>query len=230
MSAYPSPWAAEQLTLFDLLDTALDKGVVLFGEATISVADVDLVFLGIKLVLSSVETMDSWRRGDQAQERPGAGAQTNPGGRPGFTGSTWGAASGPPASLGPLGRGGGRRPSHMIESRPYAATPRGGEAAGLARGFQPVRASPVPRSPAAEGEKLEKGLAKLVLTVVELLRRLLEEQALRRMEGGSLSEAEVERMGQAFDRLAKKMTEIKRVLGFEGEELNLDLGPLGDLM
>ncbi len=79
-------------------------------------------------------------------------------------------------------------------------------------------------------EKVERGLAKLVLTLIELLRQLLERQAMRRMEGGALTEEEVERMGLTFMQLEKKMEELKAHFGLEGEELNIHLGPLGDLM
>ena len=79
-------------------------------------------------------------------------------------------------------------------------------------------------------ENVEKGLAKLVLTLVELIRRLLEKQALKRVEGGSLSDEETERIGVALMRLESKMRELKTVFGLKDEDLNLNLGPLGDLM
>ena len=82
----------------------------------------------------------------------------------------------------------------------------------------------------ADPEKVEQGLAKLVLTLVELLRRLMERQAVRRMEGGSLMDEEIERLGQAFMRLDERMADLKLAFGLENEELNLNLGPLGDLM
>ncbi len=82
----------------------------------------------------------------------------------------------------------------------------------------------------ADPEKLEKGLAQLVLTLVELLRQLMERQALRRIEGGTLSDEETERLGQTFMALAERMEELKREFGLEDEDLNLNLGPLGDLM
>lgn len=88
----------------------------------------------------------------------------------------------------------------------------------------------LPKRIAADPEKVEQGLAKLVLTLIELLRRLLEKQALRRMEGGSLTEEEIERLGQTFIKLDAKMKELKSLFGLEDEELNLNLGPLGDLM
>jgi len=78
--------------------------------------------------------------------------------------------------------------------------------------------------------KVEQGLAKLVLTLIELIRKLLEKQAIRRIEAGNLSDEEIDRMGDTFMRLEEKMEELKEVFGLEDEELNLDLGPLGDLM
>lgn len=82
----------------------------------------------------------------------------------------------------------------------------------------------------ANPDNVSQGLAKLVLTLIELLRRLMEEQALRRMEGGSLTSQEIEKLGLTFMKLEEKMAELKEVFGLEGEELNLDLGPLGNLM
>jgi gas vesicle protein GvpK len=79
-------------------------------------------------------------------------------------------------------------------------------------------------------EKLEKGLAHLVLTIIELLRQLMERQALHRIEGGTLTAEEVERLGQTFMALAERMEELKETFGLEDEELNLNLGPLGDLI
>jgi hypothetical protein len=79
-------------------------------------------------------------------------------------------------------------------------------------------------------ENIEQGLARLVLSLVELLRRLLERQAIRRMEGGSLDDAKVEEMGLALMRLEAKVNEIAAAFGLKPEELNLELGPLGNLL
>jgi len=79
-------------------------------------------------------------------------------------------------------------------------------------------------------EGVEHGLAKLVLTLVEFLRQLLERQAVRRMEGGSLSDEEVERMGVALMRLEEKVHEMARTFGIDPTELNLEVGPLGRLI
>ena len=82
----------------------------------------------------------------------------------------------------------------------------------------------------ADPESVEKGLAQLVLTIVELLRQLMERQALRRIDGGSLSEEQVERLGQTFMELDRRMEELREEFGLTEEDLNLDLGPLGRLL
>ena len=82
----------------------------------------------------------------------------------------------------------------------------------------------------ADRDELEKGLAQLVLTLIELLRQLLERQALRRIDGGSLTPEEVERLGETFMLLEERMDGLKETFGLEDEDLNLDLGPLGRLM
>lgn len=79
-------------------------------------------------------------------------------------------------------------------------------------------------------KNVEKGLAKLVLTLVELIRKLLEKQAIKRVDGGTLSDEEIERIGETLMKLEKKMQELKEILGYKDEELNINLGPLGDLM
>jgi Gas vesicle protein K len=87
----------------------------------------------------------------------------------------------------------------------------------------------LPRHLNADPERVEQGLAKLVLAVVDLLRRLMEKQAIRRIEGGSLTDEEIERLGLAFMRMEEKLEELKLAFGLENEDLNLNLGPLGDL-
>ncbi len=81
-----------------------------------------------------------------------------------------------------------------------------------------------------DAESVEQGLAKLVLTLIEFIRRLLEKQAVRRMEGGSLSPEEVEALGLALMKLEEKMQELKAQFGLAEEDLNLDLGPVGRLI
>jgi hypothetical protein len=78
-------------------------------------------------------------------------------------------------------------------------------------------------------DNVRNGLAQLVLTLVELLRELLERQALRRIDAGSLTLGEVERMGATFLRLTEEIERLKVHFGFTDEDLNLNLGPLGKL-
>ena len=87
-----------------------------------------------------------------------------------------------------------------------------------------------PRRVNADPEQVERGLAQLVLTLVELLRQLMERQALRRMEQGTLTDDEVERMGETFMKLERRMQELKDHFDFEDKDLNLNLGPLGNLL
>ncbi len=96
--------------------------------------------------------------------------------------------------------------------------------------FEEAGEAPRPKLPHRinlEPEKVERGLTQLVLSVVELVRRLMEKQALRRIEGGSLSAEQVERLGTTLMRLEAQMEELKD--HFEIESLNIDLGPLGNL-
>ena len=88
----------------------------------------------------------------------------------------------------------------------------------------------LPKRVDVDPEGVEQGLAKLVLTLIEFLRQLLERQAVRRMEGGSLNDEEIERIGLALMRLEEKIGEMAETFGLEKRELNLDLGPLGKLL
>lgn len=88
----------------------------------------------------------------------------------------------------------------------------------------------LPKRIDANPENVEKGLAKLVLTLIELIRQLMEKQGMRRMESDSLTEEEIEKLGETFMKLENKMKELKEIFGLKDEELNLNLGPLGDLL
>jgi Gas vesicle protein K len=81
----------------------------------------------------------------------------------------------------------------------------------------------------ADPEHVEQGLARLVLTVIELLRNVLEHQAIRRMDSGTLNEGEIEKLGLALFKLSGRMDELKATFGLTDDDLNIDLGPLGRL-
>jgi hypothetical protein len=91
------------------------------------------------------------------------------------------------------------------------------------RGLLPYRVNVDP-------EGVEQGLAKLVLTLVEFLRQLLERQAIRRMDGGTLTDDEIERVGVALMRLEAKVREMAEAFGLDPDDLNLGLGPIGKLL
>ena len=82
----------------------------------------------------------------------------------------------------------------------------------------------------SDPESVERGLATLVLTLVELLRQLMERQALRRVDEGDLDDEQVERIGLTLMRLEERMDELRDHFGLTPEDLNIDLGPLGTLL
>ncbi|MGW5072582.1 gas vesicle protein K [Rhodococcus sp. NPDC004095] len=88
----------------------------------------------------------------------------------------------------------------------------------------------LPRRIDADPESVEKGLVSLVLTIVELLRQLMERQAIRRVEVGDLSEAQIERIGTTLMLLEERMAELRDHFGLTADDLNIDLGPLGPLL
>ena len=192
-------FGGERLELSEVLNHILDKGVVLRGEVMLAVADIDLVRLDLGLLLSAVEV--ALRHG-------------MPGG--------WlpdGSAHRPPRQA--IGPSGSTMESQVVES---LDAPKGAAMAPLE-----AFAEGLPPRLNTDPDKVENGLAKLVLTLIEVLRKVLEHQAVRRMEGGHLSDAEVERLGVALLRLNDRMQDMKGIFGLTDEDLQIDLGPLGRL-
>ncbi|HST07833.1 MAG TPA: gas vesicle protein GvpJ [Gemmatimonadaceae bacterium] len=190
-----------QLDLSEVLSHVLDKGVVLKGEVMLAVADIDLIRLDLGLLLTAVET--ALRRPRVAGARALGLAAPRPG----------------PAEVGTTS--GSTMESQVVESLDRAegapVTPLETVAEAL-----PPRLNTDP-------EFAENGLAKLVLTLIEVLRKVLEHQAVRRMEGGHLSDAEIEKLGVALLRLNDRMQEMKGIFGLTDDDLQIDLGPLGKL-
>jgi hypothetical protein len=136
--------------------------------------------------------------------------------------------------------GSGSRPA-LGAARPHSAEPTSGstmESQVVESLHAPSDATVAPLEAVAEGlpprlntdpDKVENGLAKLVLTLIEVLRKVLEHQAVRRMEGGHLSDAEIERLGVALLRLNDRMQDMKGIFGLTDDDLQIDLGPLGRL-
>jgi hypothetical protein len=189
-----------RVELSEVLTHVLNKGVVLKGEVMLAVADIDLIRLDLGLLLSAVETA---MRSPRVSGVRGLGlAAPHPG------------QASPPAS-------GSTMESQVMEALPASkdatVTPLESVAEAL-----PPRLNTDP-------DKVENGLAKLVLTLIEVLRKVLEHQAVRRMEGGHLSDAEIEKLGVALLRLNDRMQEMKGIFGLTDDDLQIDLGPLGTL-
>jgi len=88
----------------------------------------------------------------------------------------------------------------------------------------------LPARLALDPDAVGRDLGRLVLTIVELVRQLMERQAIRRVEAGSLPDETVERLGLGLMRLEEAMTELREHFGLRAEDLNIDLGPLGPLL
>lgn len=114
----------------------------------------------------------------------------------------------------------------MAHGRP---TPSSDDLEVLRRELQQIRGA-LPERINIDPEGIEQGLAQLVLTLIEFLRQVLERQAVRRMEGGTLSDEEVERVGLALMKLEEKVHELADQFGLRPSDLNINLGPLGDLV
>lgn len=199
------PLADEAVDLADVLTTALDRGVIVHGDVTIAVADIDLIRLNLALLLAAIETI-------------GHGGGIRPA-------SLAGALAGAPEPPGREEyRESGAPPIAPSSAEVGAGAGEVAELGDVARGL-PAR---IDASPPGE-RGVESGLARLVLTLIEVLRKVLEHQAVRRMEGGRLTQEEVERLGLALARLHDKMQELKGVFGLSDADLEIDLGPLGRL-
>ncbi|HET7614095.1 MAG TPA: gas vesicle protein GvpJ [Gemmatimonadaceae bacterium] len=189
-----------RVDLSEVLSHVLDKGVVLKGEVMLAVADIDLIKLDLGLLLTAVESALR---------------------RPRVTGARTLGLAAPRPETPPPSASGSTMESQVVESleapREVPVTP-----------LETVAEALPPRLNTDPGN-VENGLAKLVLTLIEVLRKVLEHQAVRRMEGGHLSDAEIEKLGVALLRLNDRMQEMKGIFGLTDDDLQIDLGPLGRL-
>ncbi len=173
---------SDNVTLVDALDKVLEKGAVINGDVVIRVADVDLVFLGLRLILTSIS---------KAEELSGKNF------------------SNPDKEFTP-------------EDMEYIQK--------LQREIKRAEENIPKLIDLGSPKETEQGLAKLILTLVELIRKLMEKEAYRRVKRGTLFPTEIEKLGLSLKAVKKKIKEIQAIFGIEDEELNLDLGPLGNLM
>ena len=172
----------DNVTLVDALDKVLEKGVIINGDIMIRVADVDLVYLGLRLILTSVS---------KAEELSGKSFSN---------------------------------PDREFTPDDIAYIQK------LQREIKKAEENIPKLIDLGSPKKTEQGLAQLVLTLLELIRKLMEKEAFRRVKRGSLSQAEVQKLGLSLKAVKKKIQEVQAIFGIEDEELNLDLGPLGNLM
>ena len=173
----------DNATLVDVLDKVLEKGAVINGDILIRIADVDLVYLGLRIILTSIS---------KAEELSG-NKISNP------------------------------------KKEEYTAE----DVEKIRKLQQEIKRAEenIPKLVNASNPKeTEQGLAKLVLTIVELIRILMEKEAFRRVKKGTLSQLEIQKLGMSLKAVKNKIKEIKAVFGIKNEELNIDLGPLGSLI
>lgn len=191
-------------SLADVVDSLLGKGTVLLGETSISLAGVDLVHLQLQLMLSSTANLV-----DGSPRRPS------------------------PHAIPDLGWTGPRQPRTANDRQTgaprYDDVP-ASSGDGFFLGDVPSQTSAAVSPAPSDGESPEKGIARLALTVVELLRQTVERQAVRRVDAGGLTDEEVERMGLALMELEEKMAQLREMFGLTEEETNLDLGPIGQVL
>ncbi len=206
----------QRVTLLELLDRLLDRGVMVKGEILLSVADIDLVYLNLGLLLSSVKTVEKAARRDDRRATEVISRQTSsPGGFldvPQLEEESKERVSTPLSKENDQSNGGGKTRNTTLPSA------MSGETKKLSKAKTDI-----------DHKNVEKGLVKLVLTLVDLIRKLMEKQAIRRIEDEQLSDKEIEDLGNTFLLLDEKMGELKKKFGLKDEDLNLDLGPLGEL-
>lgn len=201
-------------SLVDVVDRLLDTGVVLDGDAMLTLADVDLVYVGIKLVIASADRI-------QGTSASASSAPSTP-------------APQPPAPPVHLNAGAAAAPQVRLQQPATDAVANAAktqsDATQATETTNDLIASSARPLSAARAEQPERGLAQLVLALVELLRQVMERQAIHRLERGTLADAEAERLGTQLMLLTQRMDDLKRYFDLTDDDLNLDLGPLGHLL
>ena len=178
---HPGLYKRKAVTLIDVLDRVLDKGVVVDGELVIRIADIDLIFIGLRLLVTSISRVEKLRGGN------GISNKSKP----------------------------------TKEDLQYLQE--------LEKEIIKAERNIPKIIDAGNPKRAERGIAKLVLTLVEFIRKVLEKEAMRRIEIGNLSDTEIQKLGLTLKALEKKIEEMKAIFGIK-ERLNLELGPLGNLM
>ncbi|MGH3488513.1 MAG: gas vesicle protein GvpJ [Actinopolymorphaceae bacterium] len=197
--------ALDDGSLVDVLDRLLDVGAYLDGTVLLTLADVDLVRLDLRLLLASVDTL----RADDSAPAGGPHAASRPdGGRPKPAIPTPDVRT-PDVRTPDVRTPDARTPDARTPDRQRVGRPasNGDEAASLIRTESDLSAD---RSgdPDEDGDDRQAGIAGLVVVLVDIVRQLLERQALRRMDAGSLTDVQVERLGRALMALEQQTAEL----------------------
>jgi hypothetical protein len=202
------PQRSRHVSLCDALDSVLNTGVVALGEVTLSVAEVDLIYLGLQLVVTSVES---------GRELAPTNSRLQP-----DSDSQNGSRLIPEDAMPPSQAA--SRPTTTALPLPLASQTNSLPSGTLADKTEIIS------SAIAESNRKKNGLGQLVLTLIKVLHELLKRQALRRIEGGSLTPAQIERLGVTLMNQAQELERLRKDFGLPEEDLNLDLGPLGKLL
>lgn len=209
--------------LVDVLDRLLDVGAVIGGDAIVTVADVPLVHLGLRLVLRGI---------DPGPPRVGVGvdAAVDAAVDAGVDEPTDARTTAPGATEAPVPSATGA-PGPSEQPRLDAVGVPAADAGRATTGTQPVGGSDAaPSGLGPDPAAAQRGLAGLVLTLVETLRELLERQAIRRMESGSLGDDELDRLGEALREIRDAVARLAEEFDLDPDDLRIDLGPLEDLL
>ncbi len=190
----------DQLSLADALDRILHRGVSLQGNLTIGLADVDLLYLDLRLLLGSVDTI--WPDGPPPimPVRPRTASLPPP------TTQT-----SEPSPLTPF------EPEPPLAASEITAPAATAQAAPRPAALQPDR------DPPEAGSSTAQGLIRLVLTLVKLLHDVLEKQAVHRMEAGRLTDQQIDNLGAALSAQAEEILKLQRQFGFSEKDLLLAL-------
>ena len=172
----------EQITLLDALDKVIEKGAVVAGDLTVRLADVDLIYVGLRLLATSISKAEELR--GQSLSNPS------------------------------------REPTP--EELDYVKK--------LEREIEKAEKSVSGLIEMSDPKETEQGLAKLVLTLIVLLKRLMEREVMRKMQRRGLANIDIQKLGLTFIALDKKVEQLKMVFGLQDDDLNIELGPLGNLM
>jgi Gas vesicle protein K/Gas vesicle protein len=206
------------VTLLELLDRLVDKGVVVKGEILLSVADMDLIYLNLGLLLSSVKTVENAaRRGEYREAKVFSRKMSS---HRELLEELQGEKEIKMVSA----------PSLPIKNSKISNRNKESINTILPSDSDSKRNRHIKPKTNIDPGDVEKGLVKLVLTIVELIRQLMEKQAIRRIEDEQLEVSDIENVGNAFFLLNEKMAELKKMFDLTDEDLNLDLGPLGNLL